>query len=253
MRAVIRLLPVLVVVGLLLGLRQALPLSVPAGPEVEAARAAIREAVAEVPFLVEARLAGEEQPLPTPAMELLKPNAVLSRTYTDLSTGREYGFVIIHATDLNDMIGHYPPICYPSAGWTPLGGADGDEAPRQLTLELGFAELPVRLYRYMRLDALGREVEVRVLNGFILPDGSTSTDMETLRARAGRRALAAAGAAQFQMLVPAAYPEAEVVDAMEAIIRSAEPLVRQMGLGGEPAGAAEPATEGDDSPEGRST
>lgn len=237
--------PVFATVAALLVLRVAVPLSVPAGPEVEAARTAIREAMERAPYLVAGRLVAQDQDLPTEAMKLLKPNAVISRNYSDVARGLSYGFVMTHAVDLNDMVGHYPPICYPGAGWTLEDGAETHE------LDLGFDTVRVREYRFVRRSESGADIGVRVLNGFILPDGSTTTEMSELRARAGRRALAAAGAAQMQMIVPAAYDEQETLEVMAAIVRSTEEAVRLMGLGRGPDAGLE-ADEADSSEQGRS-
>jgi hypothetical protein len=240
-------LPIVATVAALVILRAAVPLSVPAGPEVEAARTAIREAMDRAPYLVAGRLVAQDQDLPTEAMKLLKPNAVISRNYSDIARGLSYGFVMTHAVDLNDMVGHYPPICYPGAGWTREDGGGIHE------LDLGFDTVRVREYRFVRRSESGADIGVRVLNGFILPDGSTTTEMSDLRARAGRRALAAAGAAQLQMIVPAAYDEQQALDVMAAIIRSTEEAVRLMGLGGGPVEDADTDTdEADSSEQGRS-
>lgn len=221
-------LPVIVTVTALLVLKVAVPLSVPAGPEVEAARATIREAMKRTPYLVAGRLVAQDQDLPTEAMKLLKPNGVISRNYSDIARGLSYGFVMTHAVDLNDMVGHYPPICYPGAGWTLEDSSETHE------LDLGFDTVRVREYRFVRRSESGADIGVRVLNGFILPDGSTTTEMSELRARAGRRALAAAGATQMQMIVPESYDEQETLEVMAAIVRSTEEAVRLMGLGGGP-------------------
>lgn len=233
--SLMRMAPLPVTFLLLAVLAWRVPVSVPAGPEVEAARAAIRDALSAAPFLVDGRLVGQDQELPTEAMKLLKPNAVLSRNYADIARGRSYGFVMVHATDLNDMVGHYPPICYPSAGWTEADGGG------LRTLDLGFTTVPVREYRFARRAENGQDVEVRVFSGFILPDGSTTTEMRELRARAGRRSLAAAGAAQFQMIVPVGYSDEESLAAMAAIMKSTEPVLRLMGMGG---GVEEEEAEG---------
>lgn len=223
--SLLRLAPIPTTFVLLAVLNWTVPVSVPAGPEVAAARAAIAASLESAPYLVAGRLVGQDQDLPTEAMKLLKPNAVLSRYYRDVARDRSYGFVMVHATDLNDMVGHYPPICYPSSGFTDVS----DDVLHRL--DLGFAEVSVREYRFARTTRSNDEVEVRVFSGFILPDGSTTTEMRELRERAGRRSLAAAGAAQFQMIVPEGYDVDEAIEAMTAIVRSTEPTLRLMGLG----------------------
>ena len=54
--------------------------------------------------------------VPPEAQELLRPNAIFSRRF---QRPGEIGVhvLVVHCSDARDMIGHYPPICYPSSGW----------------------------------------------------------------------------------------------------------------------------------------
>src|SRR3954471_15474896 len=60
--------------------------------------------------------------VPKVAQVLLKPNKILSRRYTDasvasLSHPRSANLLIVQCKQSGDMVGHFPPICYPSHGW----------------------------------------------------------------------------------------------------------------------------------------
>ena len=68
---------------------------------------------------------GKDVKQPDAAVQLLRPNAILSRNYTDTTTRSSYGnrdcqVLIVQCRDSRDMVGHYPENCYPNAGETLL-------------------------------------------------------------------------------------------------------------------------------------
>ena len=65
---------------------------------------------------------GTDVRVPEAAVKLLRPNALVSRRYTNHSPGLGgrgsawADLLISQCADSRDMTGHYPPICYPSSG-----------------------------------------------------------------------------------------------------------------------------------------
>jgi hypothetical protein len=153
---------------------------------------------------------GEERPLTPAAVELLRPNASLSRSYRRIGDPATIALSLIHCSDFRDMAGHYPPVCYPAHGWTladPIAVvssfAAGHEAAAMientsLSIE-GLGQFPVRCYRFSRMGDGLVQIKMTVFNAFILPDGSWVSDLGTIRQGAARRRLAGEGVAQLQL------------------------------------------------------
>jgi hypothetical protein len=59
---------------------------------------------------------GKDTEMPTPAIQLLRPNAILSRRYKNEARNEFVDFLIVDCGDARDLQGHYPPNCYPAQG-----------------------------------------------------------------------------------------------------------------------------------------
>lgn len=79
-----------------------------------------RDAIAAVPNVIvgdAGTWVGHETKIPKPAIELLNPNAILSRDYMMNNQARQLvSLLIVNCGDAYYLMGHYPPICYPSQG-----------------------------------------------------------------------------------------------------------------------------------------
>jgi hypothetical protein len=124
-----------------------------------------RVAVAAVPYLINAASGtwvGANTEVPKPAIELLQPNAILSRTYVNERARESVALLIVNCGDARDMMGHYPPICYPS---------QGEEEEKELTRD--------RIWHLPHMDIHGMEYhfapksptdqEQIVYNFFVMP------------------------------------------------------------------------------------
>src|SRR5215204_3249848 len=74
---------------------------------------------------------GDNDDVPREAQILLKPNKILSRRYTDTSVAslnrpRSVNLLIVQCKLASDMVGHFPPICYPSHGMETILNEDRD-------------------------------------------------------------------------------------------------------------------------------
>lgn len=158
-------------------------------------RARIAEEMAVFPFQL-GQWVGQDVPVPTTAVEILRPNSLVSRRYSRLGTSESVVLAFIHCSDLRDMMGHYPPVCYPATGWT-LHEDSVEDVPVSLAGGTAF----MRLYRFYRFDDIGLERQQVVLSMFLLPDDLLLTDMEDLRGRSTRgRSMSATGVAQLQLV-----------------------------------------------------
>lgn len=149
----------------------------------------------------------EEVPVPSEAIEILRPNALFCRRLMHLGGDDEVTVIIVHCSDARDMGGHYPPICYRQIGWM----LDLDRIGRPV-VECGFLRDPtLTVYRFRRTDARGEREEMTVLNVFIYPDGRTSADIFDRNPFTGPATRASRGLAQIQFVFPTDVPEADAV------------------------------------------
>jgi hypothetical protein len=157
----------------------------------------VKATVEAVPYVIGDWI-GRDVPVPTQATDMLKPNALLSRQYLNTKTAERVSVLLIHTLDARDLIGHYPPECYPANGWTITGrgavmlpvGDDDDATPEQIEVaEYQFA-----------MDDFANRNRLQVLNLMILPTGKYSIGMAGLSGVSGDYRIRHFGAAALQMV-----------------------------------------------------
>jgi hypothetical protein len=167
--------------------------------EIEAYLGEVKARIEAVPFQTGAWL-GSDIPATPAAVEMLKPNKLMQRRYTNIQTGETFELLIVHCGDVRDMIGHYPPVCYPAQGWKP-GGRNA------ATIALGDLSADATRYAFHREGELTVS-SIEIVNLFALPGGdgaSLGPDLAIIE-RAGRfRERARLGAAQIQVITDPAY------------------------------------------------
>ncbi|MFW6031886.1 MAG: exosortase-associated EpsI family protein [Phycisphaeraceae bacterium] len=158
--------------------------------------AAVREAVEAIPMRI-GPWQGREIEIPPAAVKLLRPNALLSRRYRHEEDGRQFSFLIVHCRDARDMLGHYPPVCYPAHGWTLAeteskvwSAADGPAGGVEYEFE---QTLPGTITRQ------------RVDNVMVLPNGEFGRTMDQVNSVAADRAFRVYGAAQVQFVFSSSF------------------------------------------------
>ncbi|QDU70972.1 exosortase-associated EpsI family protein [Mucisphaera calidilacus] len=109
------------------------------------------------------------------AVQLLKPNVILSRRYHHEDHDVPVNLLLVHCKQARDMVGHYPPICYPSGGWT-----ERVENRRRIVFEIGGWSIPVMEYHFFQ-SLPGSSVDVYVINTLLLPDGQIDPSMDVIR------------------------------------------------------------------------
>lgn len=209
----------------LLGMSHALPNRVEPNPLAEVRKQEVATAMQAVPFFI-GRWVAEEAALPREAQKLLRPNAMFSREF-QTTDGPPVRVVVIHCGDARDMIGHYPPICYPSSGWVQAA------APRDVTLQVNGRDFPVCEYRYNLLtnQSGGRGEAVRIFNAFILPDGRVTADIGDIHRQSDRMSVAVQGVAQLQVTTPAAAKPQAAMEAANEILSGMDGLLTALGCG----------------------
>ena len=181
--------------------------------------ALVADRVRGVPYTVDAWV-GQDAEVVAAARELLKPNAILQRRYSRLDDGMWFDVIVVHCGDVRDMQGHYPPVCYPSAGWQ-------IDAGTPVVAGIGAHGVPATEYVVTWPHDRGVQ-PVRIVNFFALPsDGAQyARDMGALEQAAHARATAELGVLQIQVLTPVAM-DSQVRDAlMPDVWGVLEPVVR---------------------------
>lgn len=218
-----RVLPVLACVLLLAGiqLEQSVLRARPVDPAPFHQR--VSAAAAKVPHHVGSWL-GSDIPVPEAAVELLKPNVIVSRRYQDMLSGRQVDFLLVQCSDVRDIVGHYPPICYVAHGWTPAETTRRDWVVDDLTIR-GTA------YRFTTIRNR-LSTALTVYNFIVLPDGQICPGMEQATLAGKDRLRKLLGAAQFQIIFDERIEQEAVRDDILAmLIRANRPLIDTLGSG----------------------
>ena len=189
--------PPILSVGLLLGMvaEQRAHLT-PADVEPYHQRAA--DAIEAVPYII-GEWTGQNNPIPQAAQKLLRPNAILSRLYSDTATAtswrpRSAQLLIVQCRDSRDMIGHYPPICYRAQGKTL---DERYSTPRDW--KVGEITIPGYEYQFTELKQ-GQISRTTVYNFLIVPGTGIVRDMKGVEQAAEDYQQRYYGAAQFQVV-----------------------------------------------------
>ena len=145
----------------------------------------------------------KDEPLPTPAEQLLHPNAAINRSYRSdavWANGRpvEASLLIVQCRDSRDMAGHYPPNCYPASG-------DEQLSAQKFNLAAGGVTIDGMEYHFLQKTVpVSRRC---VYDFFIVPGKGIVADMNGVRRAAGDYQRRFYGAAQFQVIMDADLPQ----------------------------------------------
>jgi len=181
--------------------------------------AAIRHAAAGIP-LINSTLIGADQPVPQAAVDLLKPNVLMSRSYTDFSNNTGFAVVVVHCADARDMFAHYPPRCYAAQGWRVVNATPTTRILNGLTLpgiEYEFAS--------QRLDG---PMGMQIFNTMLLADGAVRVDMDDMQNRALADNMRWFGAGQIQIIVPSSLSPEQRLERYDQALTLFEPAIRSI-------------------------
>jgi hypothetical protein len=156
---------------------------------------------------------GSDVALPAGATEILHASAVVSRRFDELGTGRRAILGLVHCGDIRDMLGHYPPNCYPSSGYL-----ECEQGHEPVELRVLGAVQPAMLYRFRRVDRAGGQREVTIVGAFILPEAGFTTDLSAVRSLAGNRANSEQGIGQLQVVLDGLVPKRDAIALAEDLV-----------------------------------
>lgn len=189
--------------------------------------ARVREAIERVPYRIGPWIGRDGTPSEA-ARRLLQPNKIMQRDYTDPATGAQVSLLIVHCGDTRDMEGHWPPNCYPRAGW------DLVTPGRQATFTLGGVTYPATVYSFERGTSAASRARLTIFNFFVLPaENAIVSGMDEVNRAGQRRTTAGLGAAQVQILLPAGLAD-DADPVIEQFTRAVEPTIRAIARGVEP-------------------
>jgi hypothetical protein len=170
--------------------------------------------------------------VPREAQVLLKPNRILMRRYTDtsvasLSRPRQVGLLIVQCKLSGDMVGHFPPICYPSHGWELVSKIPRNWKVSSLTI-------PGMEYQFVKTD-LGRLERTTIYNFFVVPTRGLARDIDGVKSAAEDYQQRYYGAAQFQLefrgRINGDLPQSERDEIFTTLMEKAVPVIEQLNKG----------------------
>ncbi|MFM7260273.1 MAG: exosortase-associated EpsI family protein [bacterium] len=174
------------------------------GPSIDRAEAdrrveVVGSRVSAIPYRL-GDWVGRDIELPAAALEILHSSTVISRTYSNLRTGQQARLAIVFCGDVRDMLGHHPPSCYPSSGWSAAQLATDPPAGGTLLLSIHGTDVLANVFRFEKPDAAGGDRQITIVGFFALPGVGMTPDPAVVRSRSTRRAVSSRGAGQVQVL-----------------------------------------------------
>jgi hypothetical protein len=171
-------------------------------PDVERYQDRIRIQAETIPARIGSWV-GEDVPVPVQALEVLRPNVLISRRYVNVEKNWSASILFVHCFDAQHMVGHYPARCYPAEGWQLQRSTEQDWS-------VGDLQLTGTEYEFTMSNALGsvqNNQDIIVDNCLFRPDGKILRDMEsmsnTLLGAYGQNT----GSGQLQVIFDAAMPQ----------------------------------------------
>lgn len=167
--------------------------------DVEPYHARAKAAVEQVPYFI-GTWTGQDVDIPVAAQKLLRPNAILHRTFVNSSSGtdrtsyRAASVLIVQCRDSRDMVGHYPPICYRAHG---LSIDEKSGGPRDWIVN--GKTIPGYEYHFTEVFQ-GRSSRTVVYNFLIVPGSGIVRNMKGVEQAAEDYEQRYFGAAQFQVV-----------------------------------------------------
>jgi EpsI family protein len=161
---------------------------------------------------------GRDEPVPTAALTMLKPNVILSRRYSNSRTGQTVNVLFVHCSNANDLLGHYPPVCYNGQGWTLT-----NTEPRDW--QSGVQPVQGMEYRFTR-QVHQQTQSILIADYFALPTGATVRSMEALQGFAKDRFNRSLGAAQVQFIVDGETSSRDAESIFHQFFEATAPLLQ---------------------------
>lgn len=208
--------------GLLLGIAADQASREVAPPGVEAYHARVREAVSLIPFNIGDWI-GTDTEIRQEALKILDANCTVSRVYRNLKTQHTATLLLVQCADARSLLGHYPPVCYPSQGWSELSSKLEPVPP-------SYGAFGATSYTF-GYDLMQQSTSLRVLHFTVLPDGRIAPNMSLLETAARDRRYTFCGGASVQMIVDSGLTESEQKEALDMLFQAASPWIEVVRAG----------------------
>jgi len=158
---------------------------------------AAKAAIESLPKGIPPFAGSDTDDVPKVAQVLLKPNKILSRRYTDASVAsldhpRSANLLIVQCKQSGDMVGHFPPICYPSHGWEKFVDMERDWIVEELRIR-------GKEYQFRQTEN-GQTKICTVYNFMVVPGRGIVRDIQGVEEAAEDYQQRYYGAAQFQVV-----------------------------------------------------
>lgn len=166
--------------------------------ELESRHLKVKETINALPDKLGRWIKNKDVEIPTGALEILNPNAHMSRIYQRIGKGQSFfaTIMVIHCSDVRDMNNHYPPVCYVRSGWTLLNDETKDWALKYSNKR----QINGRTYSFKRLGENELDRVITVADTFLLPGGVSTREMADLEEVASQYKNSVQGVAQIQIL-----------------------------------------------------
>ena len=185
--------------------------------------ARVREAAATLPEVIgDWRSTPVE--VPTAAQKLLRSNVLISRQYANQKTGAQASFLLVQCSDAETLLGHYPPVCYPAAGYTLTESVLDDRTIAGSSAENAPLVARGTDYRFIQQTLEGTR-EMWVYNLMVLPNGKTAPDMDGVGGIARNRRTRYFGAAEIQVITNAEMPKSDRNQVINMLLEGYQPLL----------------------------
>ncbi|QQE11070.1 exosortase-associated EpsI family protein [Planctomycetota bacterium] len=170
----------------------------PKPADATAFHTAAQKAIYSFPYTI-GDWVGRDQEIPASAIKLLQPNAILSRHYVNNKSGESASLLIVQTRNARDMVGHYPPICYPANGYTQTKAMPIDWNASGLNM--------IGTDYTFSIQRQNSTPQLNVANFIILPNGKVVPDMDALNRAAADYTRFFQGAAQLQLVTNQNYSD----------------------------------------------
>lgn len=191
-------------------------------PGVDAYHESIRASVEKIPYNI-GNWVGTDTEIRQEALRILDANSTVSRVFRHLITGDTATLLLVQCADARSLLGHYPPVCYPSQGWSQLSAA-----PQTFQSVDGEQMATEYVFGY---DLLQQSSSLEVLHFTVLPDGRIGPDMNLLDDMARDRRFTFYGGASVQFIVTAGLPEEDRRETYEMLYQAAAPWLAAVQAG----------------------
>jgi len=196
---------------------------------------AAKAAIESLPKGIPPFAGSDTDDVPKVAQVLLKPNKILSRRYTDASVAslmhpRSANLLIVQCKQSGDMVGHFPPICYPSHGWENICP---DKKAKGWSRDWIVADQRIRGMEYQFCQTENGQTKITtVYNFMVVPGRGIVRDIQGVEQAAEDYQQRYYGAAQFQVVFKYSssdqMSQSDRDDIFCTLMEPAVPVIRQL-------------------------